>query len=119
MRISDWSSDVCSSDLQALCQRAQVVNGDGVVLGGEQLAWGAPGEGGALQHGLCRLRPDEGERGAQREGCGERAVGDRQGDGRSEEHTSELQSLMRISYAVFCLKKKKTQLICHVYTRHK
>src|SRR3546814_3604845 len=31
--------------------------------------------------------------------------------GRSEEHTSELQSLMRISYAVFCLKKKKTQYI--------
>src|SRR3546814_8546598 len=30
------------------------------------------------------------------------------GSGRSEEHTSELQSLMRISYAVFCLKKKKT-----------
>src|SRR3546814_2680196 len=30
-------------------------------------------------------------------------------DHRSEEHTSELQSLMRISYAVFCLKKKKTQ----------
>src|SRR3546814_1831889 len=29
-------------------------------------------------------------------------------DGRSEEHTSELQSLMRISYAVFCLKKKNT-----------
>src|SRR3546814_2880465 len=34
---------------------------------------------------------------------------DRARDGRSEEHTSELQSLMRISYAVFCLKKKKTQ----------
>src|SRR3546814_9209630 len=32
----------------------------------------------------------------------------RHGHGRSEEHTSELQSLMRISYAVFCLKKKKT-----------
>src|SRR3546814_2474200 len=31
--------------------------------------------------------------------------------GRSEEHTSELQSLMRISYAVFCLKKKKQQII--------
>src|SRR3546814_2462320 len=31
-----------------------------------------------------------------------------QGQGRSEEHTSELQSLMRIPYAVFCLKKKKT-----------
>src|SRR3546814_3936004 len=37
----------------------------------------------------------------------------RQHDHRSEEHTSELQSLMRISYAVFCLKKKNTQ---HVYT---
>src|SRR3546814_4475568 len=33
--------------------------------------------------------------------------------GSSEEHTSELQSLMRISYAVFCLKKKKTQLIAY------
>src|SRR3546814_4371441 len=32
-------------------------------------------------------------------------------DGRSEEHTSELQSLMRISYAVFCLKKKKQIII--------
>src|SRR3546814_2053109 len=34
---------------------------------------------------------------------------------RSEEHTSELQSLMRISYAVFCLKKKKTQQITQSY----
>src|SRR3546814_1475861 len=49
-------------------------------------------------------------------GLGCRAVGHGMGDGgdlkvlvvRSEEHTSELQSLMRISYAVFCLKKKKT-----------
>src|SRR3546814_3159975 len=32
-------------------------------------------------------------------------------DMRSEEHTSELQSLMRISYAVFCLKKKKTKIL--------
>src|SRR3546814_8190608 len=36
---------------------------------------------------------------------------------RSEEHTSELQSLMRISYAVFCLKKKKTTVNC-CNTRH-
>src|SRR3546814_6038517 len=37
---------------------------------------------------------------------------------RSEEHTSELQSLMRISYAVFCLKKKKLikLIITHIYT---
>src|SRR3546814_9756032 len=36
---------------------------------------------------------------------------------RSEEHTSELQSLMRISYAVFCLKKKKTQQHKYSHTR--
>src|SRR3546814_10871188 len=40
----------------------------------------------------------------------------RRGDGRSEEHTSELQSLMRISYAVFCLKKKKTTHTPSEYT---
>src|SRR3546814_2889318 len=48
------------------------------------------------------------------------AVGARRQDGarlRSEEHTSELQSLMRNSYAVFCLKKKKTQL--NTMTRQK
>src|SRR3546814_3492582 len=41
--------------------------------------------------------------------------------GRSEEHTSELQALMRISYAVFCLKKKKTQksrIVEQLLTRH-
>src|SRR3546814_1529172 len=38
-----------------------------------------------------------------------KAAGITSGSKRSEEHTSELQSLMRISYAVFCLKKKKTQ----------
>src|SRR3546814_8189123 len=43
------------------------------------------------------------------------------GDVRSEEHTSELQSLMRISYAVFCLKKKKHSTQTHLYlnaTKH-
>src|SRR3546814_6045023 len=38
---------------------------------------------------------------------------------RSEEHTSELQSLMRISYAVFCLKKKKQQQITNTYRKIK
>src|SRR3546814_2025864 len=37
---------------------------------------------------------------------------------RSEEHTSELQSLMRISYAVFCLKKKKITASTTLHTRH-
>src|SRR3546814_6377710 len=41
-------------------------------------------------------------------GCGCSSRGGEQAQGRSEEHTSELQSLMRISYAVFCLKKKNT-----------
>src|SRR3546814_4720967 len=38
---------------------------------------------------------------------------------RSEEHTSELQSLMRISYAVFCLKKKKKHKIADTYSAHR
>src|SRR3546814_6805044 len=37
---------------------------------------------------------------------------------RSEEHTSELQSLMRISYAVFCLKKKKKHITISIHTKH-
>src|SRR3546814_9628972 len=64
----------------------------------------------------CRHRPQRllhaGAGGQEREAVGavERAAECLGGDGadRSEEHTSELQSLMRISYAVFCLKKKKT-----------
>src|SRR3546814_7968518 len=43
--------------------------------------------------------------------CQQRLPGHQHLDRRSEEHTSELQSLMRISYAVFCLKKKNTQII--------
>src|SRR3546814_6838101 len=43
----------------------------------------------------------------------DRAAAARRCGGRSEEHTSELQSLMRISYAVFCLKKKKQRCIHH------
>src|SRR3546814_2578187 len=98
MRISDWSSDVCSSDLWK----------------GKRVGWlgdlgGAlPMEPGIMQTceqalsafrtiGMqvdeARLAEDAGE-------MWRTAV-------RSEEHTSGLQSLMRISYAVFCLKKKK------------
>src|SRR3546814_4253335 len=46
----------------------------------------------------------------------ERNSGFRAAPIRSEEHTSELKSLMRISYAVFCLKKKKTQIQCYKHT---
>src|SRR3546814_7855375 len=114
MRISDWSSDVCSSDLHGnprpgartieeilrepgilaapgLCRKdrlrspvADRVSGDGRTRWAEIIN---------LQ-GRRSARSD-GERPWRRP--------------RSEEHTSELQSLMRISYAVFCLKKKKKE----------
>src|SRR3546814_9308917 len=125
MRISDWSSDVCSSDL---------VKQDGFTIQG--LAGKTPDEG-----TFDKLRTDIDERinglietflkpGGQNFGLlmgaenaisalidsmldtllpepqpGEEVDPDQQS--RSEEHTSELQPLMRISYAVFCLKKKK------------
>src|SRR3546814_8492510 len=60
---------------------------------------------------LCTDRPQRFDRGifprhSKLDGCARR-LGGRAGAARSEEHTSELQSLMRISYAVFCLKKQK------------
>src|SRR3546814_5551927 len=55
---------------------------------------------------LDALRRARGRRGARVMAGGERARQARRARRRSEEHTSELQSLMRISYAVFCLKKK-------------
>src|SRR3546814_8821771 len=98
MRISDWSSDVCSSDLPP----AQLC-----------LALGKPvhevggGKGPKRDHPQQQLAEiGEGD------GSGvvimlDQAAQHDPAVPRSEEHTSELQSLMRISYAVFCLKKKK------------
>src|SRR3546814_9137391 len=105
MRISDWSSDVCSSDLAALHE----LRHDQDALGGldelrelEEFLVGhqaVDGQAGLGDQGLrFGLRPCGGAR---------HAENDSDGRQRSEEHTSELQSLMRISYAVFCLKKKK------------
>src|SRR3546814_5218179 len=85
MRISDWSSDVCSSDLAGEVDRRQ----RGQLRHRSQLLEGE-------FRGPLGARGDPGQ-----------AVGAVDGHRRSEEHTSELQSLMRISYAVFCLKKKK------------
>src|SRR3546814_1370244 len=94
MRISDWSSDVCSSDLRLSRKRAR--------------------RPGARLHaaGRCRGRVHR-RTGGRGVGAGsfravERGGGGGEAQRRSEEHTSELQSLMRISYAVFCLKKKNT-----------
>src|SRR3546814_8086678 len=87
MRISDWSSDVCSSDLMPRLWMAAVEARMRGSTKGSVLAV-VVGRN-AKKEILAKVRM---------------RVVIRQS--RSEEHTSELQSLMRISYAVFCLKKK-------------
>src|SRR3546814_7671232 len=105
MRISDWSSDVCSSDLP---ESGRAAAGLGAAHRGRAGPAGRRRRGvGRPQHPLYRRSRDQ----ADQRGVGplRRRAGvlERPGAGRSEEHTSELQSLMRISYAVFCLKKTK------------
>src|SRR3546814_6780711 len=104
MRISDWSSDVCSSDLVVLVAHSYYAfrrwsdpdhssvfyrAGKVRVFRKKSIAW-------MYRVALCRF-------GDFKNGTRIQIAFRR----RSEEHTSELQSLMRISYAVFCLKKKK------------
>src|SRR3546814_2658823 len=109
MRISDWSSDVCSSDL---ARRAFLREGELRRLFPPAAGHEPPGRRQLHQprrrQGHRRPRAaarDEGRRRRGKEDAGQQGQeGQRL---RSEEHTSELQSLMRISYAVFCLKKKK------------
>src|SRR3546814_7578470 len=106
MRISDWSSDVCSSDLPAATDRG---------TGGASMTAGAAFALERLPQVMARVGLSRSEiyrRIAagdfpQPVKLGERASAWNAAEVRSEEHTSELQSLMRISYAVFCLKKKK------------
>src|SRR3546814_9980690 len=103
MRISDWSSDVCSSDLATAL----------LVATAAPLGACAGDNGGLFSSGDRVYNPDTVDRGAR---DGDRVYRDRDGRyycKRSEEHTSELQSLMRISYAVFCLKKKKQKKTKH------
>src|SRR3546814_4564715 len=94
MRISDWSSDVCSSDLHA-ADRA-VDPGHAALV--RPACPRADGHRCAVR-GSSAVRPDNS---GLRSGRSEES----RKIHRSEEHTSELQSLMRLSYAVFCLKKK-------------
>src|SRR3546814_3071724 len=115
MRISDWSSDVCSSDLACDNQDQAAGSGDQPSFRQELLE--------CDQHGQkCDPRevhhaPHEQQRhqqptAAHAIGAVKNAHAQRAGPAwpivaaqeRSEEHTSELQSLMRLSYAVFCLK---------------
>src|SRR3546814_9309614 len=101
VRISDWSSDVCSSDLEADVAGAPHV-GAAAELGRLGLAATRGIAAAHRQHAhlVAVLLAEEGER------AGLDRLFRRHEAGRSEEHTSELQSLMRISYAVFCLKTK-------------
>src|SRR3546814_4245967 len=122
MRISDWSSDVCSSDL----------SGDGTLAALRGLKAEVPelrvlrhaaqsGQSTAIRSGVKAAR---GAWIATLDGDGQNDPADiakllaRRAQSptdvkRSEEHTSELQSLMRISYAVFCLKKKNKRTHTH------
>src|SRR3546814_4683450 len=104
MRISDWSSDVCSSDLGEQRHRTGEVSGDDFAdhhHGGERdHPQGAAGV-------LVMRRSQIDMIVAEALDFIKRGHRNIPIWSRSEEHTSELQSLMRISYAVFCLKKKK------------
>src|SRR3546814_1535632 len=107
MRISDWSSDGCSSDLDdgdmARAPQQRLGEGDGAGC----LRRPVPGDEDVLADlGRTAWRRQQHRPAALEEG---RLQGAHARAVRSEEHTSELQSLMRISYAVFCLKKKTTQ----------
>src|SRR3546814_3264231 len=103
MRISDWSSDVCSSDLLMFGQRI----GEDVSAGTVRHEIERLGRL-RVQHGGNGFAAGVGNRPLRQAGpgIGVIAIVGLQFRLRSEEHTSELQSLMRISYAVFCLKKK-------------
>src|SRR3546814_4759902 len=118
MRISDWSSDVCSSDLGGRVRGVELHFDPGLPevvpqpRAAERPAGAEPALGGAGRPGGAAGKRDRAGAwpGADRRrllGCQRPGAA---GRGRSEEHTSELQSLMRISYAVFCLKKKKQTL---------
>src|SRR3546814_10732400 len=125
MRISDWSSDVCASDLPSTRRRGRRARARQAARprGGRPRAASArprrssPSTPSAKNRSRRRLAA---LRAALAHGGGVPLLGlllagrlaEAAGDGgRSEEHTSELQSLMRISYAVFCL--KKTQKMIH------
>src|SRR3546814_2896599 len=117
MRISDRSSDVCSSDLSSLrrprrsslkrlksesCWKAFVLGAQRVMFAMADLM---------TRYGSQRVRSADALWTRSRS----RSCRRTSDSIRSEEHTSELQSLMRISYAVFCLKKKNKRYNYYIY----
>src|SRR3546814_1496050 len=111
MRISDWSSDVCSSDLRAGVGRKLAIRKD---VHGECLCRRSPPAHHLICRPVIRIRIEVVAGRDHLDPLLPRPI-----NLRSEEHTSELQSLMRISYAVSCLKKKNTitklMIFCHSY----
>src|SRR3546814_3510881 len=123
MRISDWSSDVCSSDLARGAAQAPPCAEKNDALQDpadqrENHQKDKPPPGAHLSHGhRCRMRrlQQSGRRCGHDPKCRSlRNIGEQDGckhdDDQIGRATSELQSLMRISYAVFCLKQKKHNL---------
>src|SRR3546814_6831842 len=103
MRISDWSSDVCSSDLGVLNSSTRSSAGQRSVSETDiRVAATAMRLAASTMVSAVPSRRDR------RPVLWRSASSAAALVARSEEHTSELQSLMRISYAVFCLKKKKS-----------
>src|SRR3546814_5677778 len=124
MRISDWSSDVCSSDLENQCLPHPLPFGESLYRKvGMQRGVAAISKQRDHQHlanahanAALLIHQEPGQYSQYESDCRDRdavqqkighPLGRNDVDIRSEEHTSELQSIMRISYAVFCLKKKK------------
>src|SRR3546814_5492885 len=121
MRISDWSSDVCSSDLSVLT-RSRIISAN--CCGKNQNQTGNASASRTCNIDCCReaVATKQASKHNQlhhlralniRRDCpSSQVVSNRSPSAqlRSEEHTSELQSLMRISYAVFCLNKKTTTI---------
>src|SRR3546814_5077785 len=115
MRISDWSSDVCSSDLQQLLRHIATKK-TAAAEDCHQLVL-------HVRHALLHL--SVGPKGSLASGPMNLTTALPRilskfptNSDRSEEHTSELQSLMRISYAVLCLKKQHIYQISTNLTRH-
>src|SRR3546814_4206919 len=122
MRISDWSSDVCSSDLYGGCLDNRL-RFPLEVFAAMRAAWPADRPmsvriSATDWMGDAGITPDESvaiarafrDAGADLIDVSAGQTWSAAQPVRSEEHTSELQSIMRISYAVFCLKQKKRTL---------
>src|SRR3546814_7658279 len=109
MRISDWSSDVCSSDLSCLRYLRPLRSLRIHLALHATFRCASPPQPcpacAVCNKNFCMSQAPVGQRSAHRPQC--RHTSSSLTITRSEEHTSELQSLMRISYAVFCLKTKK------------